>query len=138
MSVYWLNLDVDTAGVWENEPAVGLVRGGTIAQQVGGADIEILEVKVSGGAVLSVQGGPIAPVGGPDVSLFIQYASGDEFRSGPSDRPYALSGVEQFTLIVEFPVGIATYDQVNYSIAASAHVQWAGPSNVVIPPPFQP
>jgi hypothetical protein len=67
------------------------------------------------------------------VILFIQYAQGDEFRSGPSDRPYSLSQVEQFTLNVDFPVGIDAYEQVNYSIFASAHVQWVGPSNVVNP-----
>jgi hypothetical protein len=135
-SVFWLNLNVDTAGVWIRDPEVGRLVGAQIFQQVGGADIEILEVKVSGGAVLFMQGSAIAPVGGPDVFLTIDYTSGlSERRSAPCDRPYKLSKVEDFSLNVYVPVGNDAYEQVAYTIWASAHCQWSGPRNLANLPP---
>jgi hypothetical protein len=140
-SVYWLNFNYVDAGVWTNNPqsTLSVSRGSGVVQQVGGADIEILEVRISGGATLAVPsdtGANLAAFGGPNVWLLIKYTSGrEEYRSGPSDRPYALSQVAEFTLNYDVLVGNAAYEQVQYSIELIGHCQWAGPANVVNPPP---
>jgi hypothetical protein len=141
MSVFWLNYNYVDSGVWTNSPTGGLSRGVGVVQQVGGADIQILEVKFSGGATLAVAGDPsatLATSGGPSVALFIKYTSGrEEFRSGPSDLPYALQQVEEFSFFFDVVVGNRAYEQVEYAIEVVGHVQWAGPSSLNPPPVAQ-
>jgi hypothetical protein len=54
----WLNHFIDTAGVWTRGQDRAIVF--STAQTVGGRDIEILEVAVSGGATLSGDGAAIS------------------------------------------------------------------------------
>ena len=119
----WLNHFVDTAGVWTRGQDRAIAF--STEQTVGGRDIEILEVAVSGGAALSGDGAAIAPVGGPEVFLTIRYANGNwEYRSAPSETPYTLSDVQSFTISTLVCVGNDACNQVHYAVATNAHCQW--------------
>jgi hypothetical protein len=120
---HWLNHWVDQAGTWQR----GQERAITSTDELvlNGADVEILEVSMSGGATLSGIGAALAASGIPEVFLTVTYASGEsEYRSAPSSIAYKLLDVQRLSLSTLCVVGNDACSEVVYSIVANAHCQW--------------